>query len=182
MRFITRETIEQEAQKVLQQTNAFRMPVPIELVAHRMNLTVEAASLGEEVSGILILDNGRGTIGYSSEQPHVRQRFSIAHELAHYHLHRNESGAPKLFIDTTKYVAVFLRGEHSSTGEHAREIQANMFAAALLMPEALLRNEIKSSDYDLLDEEELCERLASKFQVSTQAMSIRLTTLEILKL
>lgn len=111
---------------------------------------------------------------------YVRQRFSIAHEVAHWVLHRGDPDAPDLFIDTTKYVAVYLRDQQSATGEKAREIQANMFAAALLMPESLLRGEINNSEYDLLDEDALCAELAKKFQVSTQALSIRLTALGIL--
>lgn len=181
MTYIKREVIEEQTLDLLESTGTLRVPVPVDLVAHRHGLTLVESELGEGVSGVLVVEAKSGTIGYNAEHPVVRQRFSIAHELGHYVLHRGLEDARSLFIDTTKYVAVFLRNEASASGEKAQEIQANMFAAALLMPERLLRAEIQSSEYDLLDEEQLCNGLADKFQVSVQAMSIRLGTLGILE-
>jgi len=83
-----------------------------------------------------------------------------------------EATAPSdLFIDT--HYIVYRRDEHSATGEDRREREANRFAAALLMPADLLRTEIQKQPFDFGDEEML-PALASKFQISTQAMSIRL--------
>jgi len=180
MRYISKDAMEESTWQLLATTESARLPVPIELVADRIGLRVEAAPLGSGVSGLLVIEGDRGTIGYNEEHPYVRQRFSIAHELAHWVLHRNDPDSPDLFIDSTRYVSVYLRDEQSSTGEKKREVQANMFAAALLMPERLLRREISGPDFDSLDEEEMCAELATRFQVSHQAMSLRLATLGIL--
>lgn len=153
-----------------------RIPVPVELIAHRLNLEVEAAPLGDDVSGVLVVGKNAGTIGYNSAQSPVRQRFTIAHEIGHYVLHAAES-KDKLFIDK-QYTASYRRDSASSTGGEIEEIQANSFAAALLMPEELIRQELKTMHFDMGNEDALFQ-LASKFEVSSQAMSIRLGSLGI---
>jgi Zn-dependent peptidase ImmA (M78 family) len=171
----TNKGIETRAADLLRETNCFAIPVAVDKVAYRLGLAVEAAELGDDVSGILVVKNESGTIGYNESQAPVRQRFSIAHEIGHYVLHREHE---RLFIDKS-YSAVFRRDQNSSTGEDLREIQANQFAAALLMPEELLAKEIAGFSLDLGDELALTA-LASRFQVSSQAMSLRLAHLGIL--
>jgi len=167
--------IDTKAENILRQTEMLRVPVDVELVAHRLNLQIEAVPLGESVSGLLVVEKGHGVIGYNMTQAPVRQRFTIAHEIGHFILHRNDNPSA-LFIDT-QYI-VYRRDVKSSTGEDRREREANRFAAALLMPATLLHNEIQNHPFDFGDEEMLTT-LASKFQVSTQAMSIRLSNLNI---
>lgn len=164
--------IEDKAKTILQKTNSYYLPVLVDVVAHRLGLKVEAVQLGENVSGLLVLVGGKGTIGYNSSHPEVRQRFTIAHEIGHYILHQ---GQDSLFIDK-KYGAVYQRNELSSSGEDSREIQANGFAAALLMPADLVEEEFATSEFDLGDEYALIE-LARKFKVSSQAMAFRLANL-----
>jgi len=167
--------IDTRAEEILRQTRLLRVPVDVELVAHRLNLRTEAAPLGETVSGLLVVEKGHGVIGYNATQAFVRQRFTIAHEIGHFVLHRSDTPSD-LFIDT--HYIVYRRDELSSTGEDRREREANRFAAALLMPADLLRTEIQKQPFDFGDEEML-PALANKFQVSTQAMSIRLSYLDL---
>lgn len=171
MKYLPAKTIEAKAVDALREANALRVPVPVELVAHRLGLLVEPSALGDEVSGVLVVREGRGTIGVNQTHPSVRQRFTVAHEIGHYVMHR---GSSDLFIDKG-YTAVF-RDTRSSTGAERAEIQANYFAAALLMPAELLLPEIRRSGFDLADEEAL-ETLAERFQVSLQSMSYRLSNL-----
>ena len=173
MKYVPAKTIEAKAVSVLREANALRIPVPVELVAHRLSLVVEPSMLGEDVSGVLVVGDGSGTIGVNQAHPPVRQRFTVAHEIGHYVMHRASSD---LFIDKG-YTAVF-RDTKSSTGAERAEIQANHFAAALLMPAELLLPEIRRSGFDLADEDAL-GTLAEKFQVSTQSMSYRLSNLGI---
>lgn len=167
--------IDARAENILHQTDMLRVPVDVELVAHRLNLQIEATSLGENVSGLLVVEKGQGVIGYNATQAAVRQRFTIAHEIGHFVLHLSNNPSA-LFIDT-QYI-VYRRDAKSSTGEDQQEREANRFAAALLMPAVLLHAELQKRSFDFGDEEMLTA-LASKFQVSTQAMSIRLSTLNI---
>ena len=81
---MSRENLEDKAEKTLRDTDTFRVPVAIDLVAQRLNLTMEAGALGEDVSGMLIIRGERGAIGYNSSHARVRQRFTISHEIAHF--------------------------------------------------------------------------------------------------
>lgn len=170
----TTAQIEAEAKAILDKTHSFKSPVPIETVVRRLGLKLDSAILGDDVSGVLVIANGQGFIGYNAEQSAVRQRFTIAHECGHFVLH---SATSELFIDK-RYMALFRRDRISATGDNNQEVQANRFAAALLMPAELIRKEVAFTDFDLGDEEAITE-LAEKFQVSKQAMSLRLASLGI---
>ena len=172
-----REQIAERAKAILLETDTYRLPVPVDVVANRLGLRVEAAPLGKNVSGLLVLIDELGVIGYNSNHPQVRQRFTIAHEIGHFILHQ---GQDSLFIDE-KYGAVYHRNVESSGGEDFREIQANGFAAALLMPKDLVSAELSKSGFDLGDESALVE-LARKFKVSSQAMAFRLANLDLIGL
>ena len=128
---MARHNLEERAEKTLRATEGYRVPVPIHLVAQRLNLTLEAAALGDKVSGMLVVDGDQGAIGYNSAHARVRQRFTIAHELAHYVLHARRSGKAQLFIDNQ---VTYRRDDQSSAGVNPEEIEANQLGAALLMP------------------------------------------------
>lgn len=174
MSSMSKAKIEKKAKEVLLRTKCYRLPVPLEAIAQRLGLTLESTPLGDDISGVLVLDGERGVIGYNATHPRVRQRFTIAHECAHFLLHARSS---KLFID--KKYRVYARNEQSSTGEDRMEVEANQLAAALLMPEELVREEVLNVGFDLGDERAL-ETLANEFQVSRLAMSHRLANLNIL--
>lgn len=97
----------------------------------------------------------------------------MAHEVGHYVLHASGSER-RLFID--KSVTVYRRDDASSAGNDRQEVEANRFAAALLMPKELVLREIERNDFDLDDEEDVAE-LAKRFNVSAAAMSIRLANI-----
>ena len=78
-----RQNLEERAEKTLRDTDAYQVPVPIHLVAQRLNLTLEAATLGDKVSGLLVVQGDRARIGYNAAHARVRQRFTISHEIAH---------------------------------------------------------------------------------------------------
>ena len=61
----------------------------------------------------------------------------------------------------------------------AKEIEANQFAACLLMPSRLVRERVKALNTEQLYDSHVTA-LAKEFQVSEQAMTIRLTSLRLL--
>jgi Zn-dependent peptidase ImmA (M78 family) len=137
-----------------------------------LGLTVERALLGDEVSGLLVIQDGSGVIGVSVSQAPTRQRFTIAHEIGHWVLHREKM---PVFIDKhflQPYFAAF-RNAASATGTDRLEREANSFAAALLMPVPAIRSAVSQFDADVSDDEAV-EALAERFQVSRQAMAFRL--------
>lgn len=90
-----------------------------------------------------------------------RQRFTVAHELAHYLIHRDQIGDG--ITDDILY---------RSTLSDSREAQANRLAADLLMPDFLVSEWIDKAR--LLQVEDVVGFLADKFNVSEAAMKIRL--------
>ena len=173
MRYIPTSQLEQTAAEILTEHDVLRTPIPIDVLAHRMGVRVEIVPLGEEISGVLVVEDGAGVIGVNAAHSTNRQRFSIAHELAHYRLHRRQQ---ELFIDRA-FSAVF-RDHKSSRGEDRLEIQANQLAAALLMPRVLLEDELAQGDFDLGSDESLLD-LARRFGVSREAMAFRISNLEL---
>jgi len=174
---MNRNNLEEKAEKTLRETDSYRVPVPIDVVAHRLNLKTEAAALGETVAGMLVVEGDKGAIGYNSTHTVVRQRFTIAHELAHFLLHVKKKLQSQLFIDRH---TTYRRDGFSAGGADYQEVEANQLGAALLMPRNLVRQEVKKYDLDL-DDEEAIALLAKRFHVSTAAMTNRLTNLQLLR-
>ena len=174
---MTNQSVDQHAEEILRKTETYKVPVPIEVVAHRLDLKTEATALGDNVSGMLVVENDRGAIGYNSSHARVRQRFTVAHEISHFVLHLKKNLRSQLFIDP---FVIFRRDDNSATGDDRQEVEANRFAAALLMPATLVRKEIKKHTLDLDDEDALVF-LAKRFRVSTVAMTYRLNALGLLR-
>jgi Zn-dependent peptidase ImmA (M78 family) len=163
--------IEQRAEKLLIESNSYSTPVQLTDCARYLGIIIKNVELDADVSGFLLLkDDNSVHIGINKSNPVNRRRFTLAHEIAHYILHAKDS---KLFVD--KEEKVLYRDSNSSTGELEKEREANAFAAALLMPEKLLREEIAKQNEEA--KEKFINNVARKFQVSEQAVTIRLTNL-----
>lgn len=119
---------------------------------------------------MLFREGSRAIIGVNSLHPKSRQRFTIAHELGHLELH--ETG--EIHIDH-RFLARRRDGV-SSLAIDQDEIEANNFAAELLMPKFMLENDLAKLQVDYEDEE-LPRWLADRYKVSLQAMAIRLSNL-----
>ncbi|MCU0421650.1 MAG: ImmA/IrrE family metallo-endopeptidase [Bacteroidia bacterium] len=168
--------IERITIQILNEYQIEELPIPVNEIAKKRGLEIKAYDLGEDVSGVLVIKDGAGFIGYNPTESKVRQRFTIAHELGHFELHRDDLESA-LFID--KQFKVEFRNQDSSTGEMQREREANAFAASILMPEKLLKNEIVNHHFELSDDDNLQE-LAQLFNVSVSAMTFRLMNLKLL--
>lgn len=163
--------IHSKVNAILKSIWPIELPIDIEEIARKRGLDVLSYELGDDVSGLLAIKNGKGTIGYNLSEPKVRRRFTIAHELGHYELHKEKSD---LFIDKE----FIYRSQHSPrTVDHqVMEHEANYFASCLLMPTDQVRKELDKMDIDLFTEDGIKE-LAKKFEVSPTAMSLRITKL-----
>ena len=109
-------------------------------------------------------------IGVNSLHHSNRQRFTIAHEVAHLILHRRLI-ADHVHVD--KRFPILMRDSNSATGTQRMEMEANSFAAELLMPSFLLLPMLKKNGFDIDDEKPL-EKLSRKFRVSKQALDYRI--------
>jgi Zn-dependent peptidase ImmA (M78 family) len=154
------------------------VPINVENIAQSLGLDVSHADLGPDVSGLLISDGAKAQVCVQKKDPLVRKRFTIAHEIGHYFLrHQFESGE-HVHVDKGNYISQ--RGPKASDGIDPKEIEANQFAASLLMPTNAIRQRILklTGASPLLDQH--ISLLAKEFQVSEQAMTIRLTGLGLL--
>jgi hypothetical protein len=140
----------------------FQQDAPVQVIglANALGLNVWELQLPPNISGKIWRDpqNG-GTKGYSigvnAAEAFVRKRFTVAHECAHFILHRDKI-TDELTEDT------LYRGLDGK-----EEAQANKFAADILMPYHLIQKFMDSGMTDV-------DELAAKFQVSGAAMRIRL--------
>lgn len=148
------------------------IPVDVRAVARQLGAKVLAEPATKEVSGALVLQKGVPVIITNRSHSLTRQRFTLAHELAHLLLHvsRNMTVA-----HTTR--EVLFRDTRASQGVDRREIQANAFAAGLLMPQDEVRMRVRTA-LGPFDEERIAE-LAEEFDVSTAAMVVRLKDLRL---
>lgn len=164
---------EQTALDLLQENRVDGPPTPIEQLARAAGAELRFVPFDSAVSGMLYRVPGKCIIGVNSFHPYSRQRFTVAHELGHLKLHDPK----KLFLDRS--VQVHMRDERSGLGTEKEEIEANAFAAELLMPRDLIYRElgkIVSTD-DPRADISVVENLARVFKVSTQAMAFRLANL-----
>lgn len=160
-------TIAENAYALLQ--NDFTLPVDVTSIAMKLGIKVIPYDLNE-ISGILVIENEKATIGFNRSESRVRNRYSIAHEIGHYILHKDKE---HLFVD--KNFKVMFRDNKSNKYER----EANEFAACLLMPKDQLIIEMKKLDLDFTDETNI-KILASIFDVSSMAMSFRISNLGLL--
>ena len=165
-------------------------PIPVEDIADLFyHLAIDPTdALPANTAGRLYIDN-RIIEVRRSDIP-VRQRFTIAHEIGHYRLH---AIAERLKLDGHSCAATVLAADaatlqtlpgfevgplpSSSLSAQDRrriEIEANAFAAELLMPAALIEQAVSSCGCDI-------SALAEQFAVSQQAMQYRLEHLRFLR-
>ncbi|AWB06681.1 ImmA/IrrE family metallo-endopeptidase (plasmid) [Azospirillum humicireducens] len=132
-------------------------PVKVGTLARDLGIEVKETDLPDNVSGTLTReDTDKWVIRVNRRHSKTRQRFTVAHEVAHFLLHRNQIGNG-LTDDT------FYRSDLSDT----REREANRLAADILMPWPLVRLATEGGVHSV-------EELAEAFDVSSAAMHIRL--------
>jgi Zn-dependent peptidase ImmA (M78 family) len=169
---------ERIAEDLIQSHRVATAPVDVTALARELDLRVIKEALPEDVSGVLLTRTGSPpTIVVNRAHHRHRQRFTVAHELGHFILGHHDQSQTGVHVD--RGFRLVLRGPLAAAGVDAREIAANRFAAALLMPEALVRHEVAAQGSRPIDDQAV-EHLARTFAVSEQAMHIRLTALRLL--
>ena len=113
--------------------NHFRkqIPVDVEGLALALGVPVKRIAFPPDISGAITkIGSDKFMIGVNAEHSGTRQRFTIAHEIGHFVLHRHLIG--KGITDTIAY-----RSDGDSPNPNIgpkEETEANKFAANLLMP------------------------------------------------
>jgi Zn-dependent peptidase ImmA (M78 family) len=162
-----------QAEALVQRLGLSKPPVNVFSVAKALGITVVRTSLGNDISGLLITKPNGTTICVEEGDAEVRQRFTVAHEIGHYCLRHQFEPGEHVHVDRGALVS--MRSPRSGEGTDQREVEANQFAACLLIPRAMMETAIER--HGTVVSETMISELASKFRVSEQAMTIRLATL-----
>lgn len=155
------------ARDVIRKYELHSLPINVEELCDLLGIRLQYVDfsgierkVGKEISGAIQKRGEKYTILVNEDDPDVRARFTIAHELGHYYLHMKD--------DSRQFVTSFRRDKSP------RERAADKFAAELLMPKKLVEREYRKMVIPVSD------TLAKKFNVSKPAMRIRLEGLELM--
>jgi len=146
------------------------LPINIDILVKKLRIDLVNYTFDDDISGVLVLNESQPTIGVNQGHSEVRRRFTIAHELGHFILHKDQG---TMFMDKILFRK---NSEKYSSKDEKLEKEANYFAANVLMPENAVRDLFSESIIDFYDDEDI-RTLASKFKVSSSAMTYRLINL-----
>ena len=133
----------------------------------------DVGDVDEELAGFLFVTPSVGLVFVNASDPVPRQRFTAAHELGHFVLHRSEMGGRVSIADTPAEIE--LTEEQTS----CHESEANRFAVELLMPASVCRARAAAfrDTYRVCPRAPLAYQLAAELLVSREAMRYRLNDL-----
>lgn len=164
--------IETTVRRMLDECGLRAAPVDVTRVAQHLGLTVHEAAFDADISGFLYQDGSQAVVGINQAHSTVRKRFTLAHECGHFVLHQKNT----TYVDRNSGPTVLLRDRTSGQGSDRKEVEANSFAAELLMPTHFIEQDIDRLN-DVQDADEMIIKLARRYEVSAQAMTIRLMKL-----
>lgn len=130
-------------------------PIRITAITEEYGIDVYNLSMSSNISGAIIKEGDKYVIYVNDKHTPNRQRFTIAHEIAHYILHKEKIGDN--LTDNAMY-----RSKLSNVFER----QANILASEILMPVQFVMQ--------FIEENKSVSEMASLFKVSEGAMRIRL--------
>ncbi|ASJ91607.1 ImmA/IrrE family metallo-endopeptidase [Porphyrobacter sp. CACIAM 03H1] len=153
-----------DTQRSILQRHLSEVPVKLGALASELGLEVFKSPLRPGISGLIEPSHSAPSgfrIKINRHESVERQRFTLAHEISHFLLHREliRNGV----IDDTMY-----RSNLSSR----HEIEANKLASKIVMPEAavdMLRRKYSGHSF-----EEMTHLMAKDLRVSEPAMRIKL--------
>lgn len=137
------------ARKLIKDLKIKNSPILIEDIIFHLKKTQDLSiypwSFGDNTDGIQITKDDTLIIAYNQSQHFHRQRFTIAHEIGHLLMGHTRECSIDLYDDKLK------------------NIEANQFAAELLMPLQILKKDFQNGNKDV-------RLLAKKYFVSEEAM------------
>ena len=155
-------------EKIINDLKSKKYPIPIIKIMKELNFIVGKQRLEDDLSGYIVINDEierkfgkKKMICVNSEDNWGHQRFTIAHELAHY-LFDYDMKEPE-FYNTYRTTEV----------NSEKEIRANKFAANLLMPEKEFKKQYNKFYNDIY----IYSKLEEYFQVSRRAIDRRIIEL-----
>ncbi len=147
--------------------NQYRRAAPVDVVglSSALGVPVHEAFLAQGISGMIERSGDGYQIVVNAMDSPTRQRFTVAHELGHYMLHRHLIGNG--VDDDRLYRSTEIGKYHNTAVGPREETEANRFAASVLMPHDL----IEAKQHAGINSP---AQLARELGVSEHAMCIRL--------
>lgn len=159
--------MENELQAVAR--HARRAPVDLKGMFADLGVDYREQPIWSGESGWIEREGDRYRVVVNQDEPETRRRFTAAHELSHYLLHRDLMDQGSRMNRHTDRLFDNRGADQDSLFKSHHEVQANRLAAQIVMPATLIRQKFGTG----LSVAEL----ARDFRVSKAAMEIRLKTL-----
>lgn len=173
----------QAATAMVEKYGVAQPPVPVHKIIENEGLRVVYERLPSDTSAVLVRHaDGERLIGVNASHSPTRQRFSLAHELGHALLHFTSAPPENGDAVVDRPLEVLFRDGVASLGTSKVEVDANTFAAELLMPRKLVERSFREllAERPRFDLDASIAELARDFEVSTQAMTYRLVNLHLI--
>lgn len=150
-----------DTQKLVILRHQISLPISIGAIAKDFGISVLKSTMPGSISGEIREKEGVVIIKVNRHDVKERQRFTIAHEIAHFLLHRDRLASG--ITDDVLY-------RSRLTDDLERE--ANRLAADLIMPASLIKSALTACS--TLKPEERYKKIAEQAQVSLAAIRIRI--------
>lgn len=165
----TEREIKNIVNDLLKKHNILTPPVLLDTILEKENIKylekdLKVLNLSDDIDALIYKDDEMKVLAVNpvTHLYPAKKRFSIAHELGHLFLH---------FTDNQKHYIAFRN--YLGTEGKQEEIEANIFASNLLMPDEMVEKEYFELELPAIS------LLAQKFKVSHQAMKIKLNNLHL---
>lgn len=147
-------------QRLVIERHQKELPVAVGAIAREFGIKVLKSTMPGSISGEIRETDGVVTIKVNRHDVKERQRFTIAHEIAHFLLHKDRLAGG--IEDDVLY---------RSRLSDELEREANRLAADIIMPAELINAAMQDNSKLKLDERQ--KKVAEKAEVSLAAIKIR---------
>lgn len=160
--------LEELTSSILLNNDMYKIPVDVVKIARLNGIIVYEGDLEKNISGAIRYDKKteKFEILVNKNDVRERKRFTIAHEIGHFFLHK------ELLINDEVHIDIMYRMPNEDENQKRREKDVDYFAGALLMNRTLLEK--------MYSENNTIAELAELFDVSVSAMTVRLDILGLL--
>lgn len=177
--YLSKQEIKSLASKLLDESDCLKLPINIENIIQYLDLDIILIDFDDDVECFLQMDFKHIIINenkFCSEKYQKRLRFSLAHEVGHFILHRSLIGFWNIDSIERSYSFFDTLGEYQYS---VIEKQADSFAAELLVPDDLLKKEYKllHKEFPTAKQGFFVTELSKVFDVSETVIKIKLENL-----
>ncbi len=160
------KSLEELTSSILLKNDMYKIPVDVIGIAKANDIKVYKGNLDKKISGAIRYNRSTNEFEILVNENDTRenQRFTIAHEIGHFFLHKD------ILENDDVHVDIMFRIPNEE--EKEREKEVDYFAGALLMNKTLLEK--------IYNENNTITELSQLFDVSVSAMTVRLDILGLL--